>query len=132
MHQLTNDYRDCELINLEPETPGGPYAVVQEAFDSHDPNMRTAVFYLQQDGCWIEEIAHSILPEERKFDMVFETLADVMETLEGLTEPPEVERITVTPEQIEAFLARLRAAGDAHTFIRSFLHRYRAMQHPPA
>ena len=131
MNQLTNDYRACRLINLEPDTPGGPYAVTQKAFDPRDPTMRVALFFLQQDGCWIEEIAHAILPEERKFDVVFENLADVMETLEVLSDPPEVERITLTKAQIESYLARLLTEGDAHEIIRGFLHRYRAMQAPP-
>lgn len=125
MRQLTNNYRDCTLINIEPSTPGGPYVVVQEAFDPEDPQMRNALFMLQHDGTWIEEIARTELPDEERFEVVFETLNDVMQAFQAMPDKPSVERIPVTAEAIEAYLANLRASGGTEAVMRGFLNRYR-------
>lgn len=125
MSQLTNNYRDCTLIKVEPQNPGGPYVVVQEAFDPEDPQMRSALFLLQHDGTWIEEIARTELPDEERFEVVFETLDEVMKAFEAMPDKVTIERLPVTAEAIENYLANARAAGGTEAWMRGFLVRYR-------
>ena len=67
---LTNDYNACKLIMLEANDPTSPLVVTQEVYAPSDPNFRKRVFYLQRDGMWIDEIAHSTLPHTEAGDIV--------------------------------------------------------------
>ena len=67
---LTNDYNACKLIMLEANDPTSPLVVTQEVYAPSDPNFRKRVFYLQRDGMWIDEIAHSTLPHTVAGDIV--------------------------------------------------------------
>ena len=53
MRALTNDYKDCRLIKLDPDDPTSPYAVMQEGYYSADTTCRMRMFYLQRDGQWM-------------------------------------------------------------------------------
>lgn len=130
MQSLTNFYGDCALINLEPSTPGGPYVVVQKALDPEAMSLREELFFLRRDGVWVEEIARTTLPEEDRFAVVFERLDEVMAVLGKLSGPPEILRVTVSREQVDLYLAALKAAGSSEALIRGMLARYRAQRTP--
>ena len=81
MRALTNDYKDCKIIEIDPADPTSPYGIMQEGYDPNDPTYRTRMFYLQRDGQWIDEIARSARPDSEGGDVLFETSAEALELL---------------------------------------------------
>jgi hypothetical protein len=126
MRQLTNNYGDCKLVNLEPNTPAGPYVVSQLGHDPEDPRMADQLFILQRDGVWIDQIAHSTLPPEERFHIIFDTLPEVMATLGKLSGKPTIARREVSEAELRQHLAALQAAGSTDALVRSFIASYRA------
>lgn len=125
MRQLTNAYSDCKLVNLEPSTPAGPYVVAQLGHDPEDPRLTDRLFILQRDGTWIDQIAHSTLPPEERFHIIFDTLPQVMATLGQLGGKPAIVRREASGAELRQHLAALQAAGSAEALVRSFLADYR-------
>jgi hypothetical protein len=126
---LTNDYNDCKLIKLDPDDPTSPVVVVQEGYAPSDPHFRMRMFYLQRDGMWIDEIAHSTLPDAEAGDIVFETSAEALEALSGLFGKPHVRDLPVTEADAQAFMSLVRS-GSPGDVLRQFLARYRSSKGP--
>jgi hypothetical protein len=122
---LTNDYRDCKLVKLDPDDPKSPLVVMQEGYVSGDPTSRMRLFYLQRDGMWIDEVARSTRPDTEIGDIVFDSYAEAVQTLSTLLGKPMIRAIPVTEADIQAYIARGRGSS-AEQIARQFLARYRA------
>lgn len=122
---LTNNYHDSKLIKLDADDPRSPLVVIQEGYSPTDPNCRVRMFYLQQDGLWIDEIARSTLPDSEAGDVVFETSADALKALSGLAGKPIVRELPVTAADVQAYKSRVQG-GSPEELLRQFLARYRA------
>ncbi len=122
---LTNNYKDCTLIHLDPNEPKSPLVVAQEGYSPSDPNGRMRLFYLQRDGFWIDEIARSTRPDTEAGDVVFETSADALRALSGLLGKPLIRELPVTEADIQAYKSRVQG-GSSEELLRQFLARYRA------
>jgi hypothetical protein len=122
---LTNDYRDCKLIKLDPDDPTSPFVVMQEGYAPGDPTCRMKMFYLQRDGHWIDEISRSTLPDSEAGDIVFETSGEVVRKLSSLLGAPMVRALPYTKADVQAYIARAKS-GSAPDLFRQFLARYRA------
>ncbi|MDR3404993.1 MAG: hypothetical protein P4L99_21000 [Chthoniobacter sp.] len=125
MRTLTNDYKDCRLIKLDPSESGSPLVVTQEGCAPNDPRCRSLLFYLQRDGKWIDEIARSTRPDTEAGDIVFETPAEALRLLSGLFGKPVVRELSVSEADIEAYIAKAKSAGSPENAYREFLARYR-------
>jgi hypothetical protein len=123
---LTNDYRDCKLIKLDPSDSSSPFVVAQEGYAPGDPSCRIRLFYLQRDGQWIDEIARSTRPDNEAGDIVFETSNEAVQMLRTLFGTPLVRELPVTDADIQAYMARVKGASSAEAAVRDFLARYRA------
>lgn len=121
---LTNDYKDCQLIKLDPKDPASPLVVAQEGYAPSDPNCRMRLFYLQRDGFWIDEIARSTRPDSEIADVVFETAAEAMRALSTLFGSPLIRELPVSEADVQAYLARVKV-GSPEQLVRQFLSRYR-------
>ncbi|HSI11241.1 MAG TPA: hypothetical protein VK961_04325 [Chthoniobacter sp.] len=128
MRNLTNDYKDCQLIKLDPSERGSPLIVAQEGCAPDDPRCRSLLFYLQRDGKWINEIARSTRPDTECGDIVFETAAEALRLLAGLSGRPIVRQIDVTEPDTEAYIAKAKSLSSLEQGYREFLVRYRAAQ----
>jgi hypothetical protein len=126
MRALTNDDKDCKLIKLDPDDPTSPYVVMQEGYDSADPTCRMRMFYLQRDGQWIDEIARGTRPDSEVGDVVFETSAEAMKVLGGLTGKPVIRDLPVSEAGVRSYLARVGSGSSPQELQRHFLARYRA------
>jgi len=122
---LTNDCNDCKLIKLDSSDPKSPLVVVQEGYAPSDPHFRMRMYYLQRDGMWIDEIAHSTLPDAEAGDIVFETSAEALEALSGLFGNPHVRDLPVTEADARGFISLVRS-GSPEDGLRQFLARHRA------
>jgi len=126
---LTNDYRDCTLIKLDPGTDSSPLFVAQEGYAPGDATFQMRMYFLQRDGIWIDEIARSTRPDEEIPHVVFETAAEVVEVFARLDGPPAVRDIPLTPADIENYRSRV-SSGSSVELLRGFLARYRASRQP--
>ena len=126
MRTLTNDYKDCRLIKLDPSEPGSPLVVAQEGCAPNDPRCRSLLYYLQRDGKWIDEIARSTRSDTEAGDIIFETSAEALRLLSNLFGKPTVREIAVSEADTEAYIARAKSAGSPANAYREFLARYRA------
>ena len=115
MRALTNDYRDCKIIKIDPADPTSPYGVMQEGYDPNDPTYRTRMFYLQRDGQWIDEIARSARPDSEGGDVLFETSAEALELLGRLRGKPVVRDLPVSQDEMKNYLARVGSGSPAGT-----------------
>lgn len=123
---LTNDYRDCKLIKLDPADPSSPFAVTQEGYAPGDVSCRMRMFYLQRDGQWVDEIARSTRPDNEAGDIVFETSNEAMQMLRTLIGTPFVRELPVTEADIQAYRTRMQGISSPEAAVREFLARYRA------
>lgn len=123
---LTNDYKDCRLIKLDPSESRSPLIVTQEGCAPDDPYCRTRLFYLQRDGKWIDEIARSTRPDSEAGDIVFETAGEALQLLSSLFGKPFVRELPVTEADTEAYIARAKSVSSPEAAYREFLARYRA------
>jgi hypothetical protein len=122
---LTNNYQDCQLINMDSDDPKSPLVVIQEAYAPGDQTCRMRLFYLQRDGFWIDEISRSTQPDSDIGDVVFETSTEAIETLAGLLGSPLIRELPVTEAEILAYMSKMRG-GSPGDLLRQFLARGRA------
>lgn len=122
---LTNDYKDCKLIKLDPNEAGSPFVVTQEGYAPGDPTCRMRMFYLQHDGFWIDEVARSTRPDSEAGDIVFESAAEAVQNLSALMGRPLVRELPVTEADVQNYMARAQS-GTPEALFRQFLARYRA------
>jgi hypothetical protein len=123
---LTNDFKDCRLIKLDPQDARSPMVVTQEGCAPDDEACKTRLFYLQRDGLWIDEVARSTRPENEIGDVVFDTPTEAVELLSHLFGKPIVRKLPVSDADVEVYIARAQKAESAEAAYRDFLARYRA------
>jgi hypothetical protein len=123
---LTNDYKDCKLIKLDPHESHSPFVVAQEGVAPDDCTAKTKLFYLQRDGMWIDEIARSTRPDSEIGDVVFETPNEAIRILSNLFGKPQVRALPTTEADTETYVARMQKVTSTEAAYREFLARYRA------
>src|SRR6476646_9384609 len=132
MRALTNDYRDCKIIKIDPADPTSPYGVVQEGYDPYDPTCQTRMFYLQRDGQWIDEVTRSTRPDSEGGDVLFESSAEALELLGRLRGKPVVRDLPVSKDDVKNYLARVGSGSSPQELLHQFLARYRAAKGKPS
>jgi predicted component of type VI protein secretion system len=92
MRTLTNDYNDCELLNLGYNTNGhGPYVVRQDGVAPNSLRTQEDRFYLRKDGTWVLNVTVLTLPEKEQEQFIFQNAAELYATVEDLGGKPLVE-----------------------------------------
>ena len=88
MRTVTNDYRDCELLNLGTNANGhGPYVIRQVGVPPGSSSQEDR-FLLRKDGTWVLDVTAFTLPEEQ---FVFQNAAELYATVQELVGNPVVE-----------------------------------------
>lgn len=130
MRALSNDYKLCQLVRLEPDVEDTPFVVMQEAYDPEDPKMRATLFWLQRDGTWVDDLARSSLTLEQKLEAVFESATEAMTRLSSLPPKPEIMRVELTGEVL---LERIEALSgqNAQDVAREFAQIFRESRRMP-
>lgn len=123
---LTNDYKDCQLIKLDPRESGSPLIVAQEGCAPNDLMCRTRLFYLQRDGKWIDEIARSTRPDSEAGEVIFENAGEALRLLSSLFGKPVIRELPVTEADTESYIAKMKNISSPEAAYREFLARYRA------
>jgi hypothetical protein len=126
MRYLTNDFKDCRLIKLDPSESGSPFIVSQEGCAPDDMSCKTKMYYLQRDGQWIDEIARSTRPDSEAGDVIFEKPAEAVDLLASLFGKPKVRHIPVSDADTDAYITKMKSVSSPEAAFRDFLARYRA------
>jgi len=87
MPKLSNDYKQCTLLNLGYGSGGrGPYVIRQDAYPPGSVSFRDERFLLRKDGTWVLSLAVYALPEDGKEKFLFDKSAEAIELLGHLGE----------------------------------------------
>jgi hypothetical protein len=92
MRILTNDYQDCELLNLATNKNGhGPYVIRQDGVPPGSSSSQEDRFLLRKDGTWVLDVTAFTLPEKDQEQFVFQNAAELYATVQELGGNPVVE-----------------------------------------
>ena len=128
MRTITNDYRNAQILNLGSGGERGPYLVTQTGVAPSDPISRTRMFVLRPDGCWVDFNAYASQGKPEAMDeIVFTTVAKVMERFGKLVGRPRVLDLPIDEEGLKAWIER-REHGDPLEAARAWAKEYK-MRH---
>jgi hypothetical protein len=124
---LSNNYLDCEILNLDPDNPRhGPFVVTQSAVDANDPRQIQNLYLLRRDGVWIEYATHELTPESKRIPVTFDGLGEITKLMSGLMGNPQIVREEdLDQAMLSQFLQQVNAAGGMLAHIRSRVARYK-------
>jgi hypothetical protein len=93
MRILTNDCKDCVLLNLGTNKSGhGPYVIRQDGVPPGSSSSEEERFLLRKDGTWVLNITAFTLPEkEQEQQFIFQNPAELYATVQELGGNPVVE-----------------------------------------
>jgi hypothetical protein len=92
MATLTNDYKNCELLNLGYGPNGrGPFAVRQDGSPPGSLTFEEDRFLLRKDGTWVLNLLVFAFPEKEKEQFLYDNSAEAMSVLNALAGPPIVQ-----------------------------------------
>lgn len=92
MATISNNYQNCELLNLAYGSGGrGPFILRQEGTPPGSMTFQPERFLLRKDGTWVVNLAVFPLSEKDKEQFLFESAAEAMQLLEELRGEPMVE-----------------------------------------
>ena len=92
MRTLTNNYNDCDVLNLGyNEEARGPYVVRQDGVPPDSLNRREDRFLLRKDLAWVIKLTVSTLPEKEQEQFLFQDAAELHAAVEKLAGKPVVE-----------------------------------------
>lgn len=128
---LSNNYDDCEVLNLEPDDPRrGPFVVTQNAVDADDPQQRENMYLLRRDGAWIEYATHALTPEGERVPIAFDGLVEIIRLMESLPSRPKIVREAQLDQvRLVQFFKEVNAEGGMLAHIRGNVARYKAQKH---
>ena len=111
MRTITNSYRDAQILNLGSGGESGPYLVTQTGVLPRAEIPQTHMYVLRPDGQWVDFNAYVCQGKPEAMDeIVFPTIAKVMETFARLTGRPQVLDLPVDKAGLEAWLARQKGS----------------------
>jgi hypothetical protein len=116
MRTITSNYRDAQILNLGSGGESGPYLVTQTGVSPRAEIPKTHMYVLRPDGQWVDFNAYVCQGKPEAMDeIVFPTIAKVMETFARLTGRPRVLDLPVDKAGLEAWLARQKGSDPMQT-----------------
>jgi hypothetical protein len=124
MRTITNDYKDAQILNLGSEGEHGPYLVTQTGVAPSDPLPKTCMFILRPDGNWVNfnAIASQGKPEAMD-EIVFSSMAKIMETFGMLFGRPRVLELPIDKVGLDAWIER--HSSDPLQAVRAWVEQYK-------
>jgi hypothetical protein len=112
MRTITNHYRDSHVLNLGSGGERGPYLVTQTGVAPTDPLPKERMFVLRPDGRWVDFNAYACQGKPEAMDeIVFPTVAQVMETFGKMLGRPQVLDLPIDEAGLKAWIERQKS-GD--------------------
>jgi hypothetical protein len=127
---LSNNYIDCQILNLDATDPRhGPFVVTQDSVDSDDPQQRTNMYLLRRDGSWVEYTTYALMAESERVPVAFDSMGDITRLMQDLPSKPNIVREEHTDQAALAqFLQQVKAEGGMLAHIKGNVARYKAQK----
>jgi hypothetical protein len=131
LRTITNDYRDCQVWDLDSSERGrGPFAVCQLGIAPGDDSARERLFVLRRDGLWVDLNYYLSLNQPAALDeAVFDTTQAIIELLRGLDAKARVANAEVSEAGLRAWSDRNPSVQPGLPGLRAWVEGYRA-RHP--
>jgi hypothetical protein len=124
MRTITNDYKDAQILNLGSEGEHGPYLVTQTGVAPSDPLLKTRMFVLRPDGCWVDFNAYASQGKPEVIDeIVFASMTKVTETFGNLFGRPRVLDLPIDEAGLNAWIER--HSNDPLQAVRAWVAQYK-------
>lgn len=125
MRNITNDYRDAQVLNLGSGGERGPYLVTQTGVAPRAELPKTHMFVLRPDGRWVDFNAYACQGKPEAIDeIVFSTMPQVLETFARLRGPAEVVDLPIDEAGLNAWIER-RKGGNPLEAARDWAAQYK-------
>jgi hypothetical protein len=122
---ITNDYKDTQILSLGSAGERGPYLVTQTGVAPSDPLLKTYMFVLRPDGCWVDFNAYASQGKPEAMDeIVFPSMTKVMETFGKLFGRPRVLDLPIDEAGLNAWIER--HSNDPLQAVRAWAAQYKA------
>lgn len=122
MAVISNDFSRFQIVNLHDDTPGrGPFMVTQHGSLPDDVMLAEHDFMLACSGEWVEWTEVLGGGPELVEEVVFDTVQQVLETVERLVGAVRVRRESRRPEEVMAQITRVESNGGIREEIRRML-----------
>ncbi len=107
MRNITNEHRDSQILNLGSADRPGPYLVTQTGCAPRAEIPKTHLYVLRPDGQWVDFNAYACQNKPEAMDeIVFASIAKVMQTFTSLRGPARVLDMAVDKAGLEKWLER--------------------------
>jgi hypothetical protein len=128
MKTITNSYLDAKVLDLAAEGGHGPFLVIQLGFAPGDELARGRMFVLRPDGQWVDFNCYACQGRPEAMDeIVFPTMAKIMETFGTLFGKPRVLELPVDEAGLKAWVAR-QESSDPVQSARAWAAQYKDRQ----
>src|SRR4051812_7936762 len=112
MRNITNEHADSQILNLGSGDEPGPYLVTQTGCAPRAAIPKTHLYVLRSDGQWVDFNAYACQGKPEAMDeLVFPSIAKVMETFSMLRGPARVLELPVDKAGLEAWLERQKGGN---------------------
>jgi hypothetical protein len=112
MRNITNDYKDAQVLNLGSGSERGPYLVTQTGVAPRAELPRTHMFVLRPDGRWVDFNAYACQGKPEAIDeIVFSTMPQVLETFARLRGRAEVVDLPIDEAGLNAWIERQKGGS---------------------
>ena len=132
LQTITNHFGAARLLNLGSESARGPFLVIQFGVAPNDDKARERMFVLRPDGELVDFNCYACQGRPDVMDeLVFNTTAQVMQTMAGLTGKPEVVDLPIDEAGLKAWSSRQTSTDPvqaAHAWAQQYKERHRKQQ----
>ena len=105
MRNITNDYRESQVLDLGTAAQRGPFLVTQTGVNPADTIPKTKMFVLRPDGCWVDFNAYACQGKPELMDeLVFPTMAEVIHKFSTLMGKPRILDLPVNEEGLKTWI----------------------------
>ncbi len=122
MSSLKNDFARFTIVNLDPDSPSrGPFIVAQNGSSPNDPKLIAKIYLLAKDGSWVDWSALFGSQHAMADDLLFDTVQEVVKTIEALNGPVRVRALESDPKAGIEKIEMIQAGGGLRVAIRHLL-----------
>ena len=128
LQTITNDFRAVRLMDLGSGSTRGPFLVTQLGVAPNDAMPRERMFVLRPDGKWVDFNCYACQGRPEVMDeLVFNTTAQVMQTMARLTGKPEVVDLPIDEAGLKEWSSRQKS-GDLVQAAQAWAQQYKERQ----
>jgi len=132
MRNITNDYRESQVLDLGTAEQRGPFLVTQTGVNPAETIPKSKMFVLRPDGCWVDFNTYACQGKPELMDeLVFPTMAEVIQRFTTLMGKPRILDLPVNEEGLQAWIDKQKK-GNPLQAAQAWAAEYRKRHSPHA